>query len=39
MTGGKGSFTMSLLGYEEVPPNLIAGVVAKSPFNKDSDEA
>ena len=39
MTGGKGSFTMSLSGYEEVPPNLIAGVVAKSPFNKDSDEA
>jgi elongation factor G len=38
MTGGKGSFTMSLSGYEEVPPNLIAGVVSRSPFKKDRDE-
>jgi len=38
MTGGKGSFTMELSGYEEVPPNLVSGIVANSPFKKDSDE-
>ena len=37
MTGGKGSYTMNLAGYEEVPRNLVDGVIASSPFNKDSD--
>ncbi len=38
MTGGKGSFTMVLAGYEELPPNLVDKVVAASPFKKDDDE-
>jgi elongation factor G len=38
MTGGKGSFTMALSGYEEVPSNLVKAVVAKSPFRRDSDD-
>ena len=38
MTGGKGSYTMTLAGYEEVPRNLVAGVIANSPFNKDSED-
>ncbi len=38
MTGGKGSFTMQLSGYEEVPGNLVKKVVANSPFKRDSDE-
>ena len=38
MTGGKGSFTMQLHGYEEVPRNLVDGVVAHSPFKKDDED-
>jgi len=38
MTGGKGSFTMQLEGYEEVPRNLVDGIVASSPFRKSDDE-
>ena len=38
MTGGKGSYTMELAGYEEVPRNLVDGIVASSPFKKESDE-
>jgi elongation factor G len=38
MTGGKGTFTMDFSGYEEVPSNLQAKVIAESPFRKDHDE-
>lgn len=38
MTGGKGSFTMTLEGYEEVPAHLVDGIVHASPFKKDEDE-
>jgi len=38
LTGGKGSFTMQLHGYEEVPKHLVAGVVANSPFRKHDDD-
>lgn len=38
MTGGKGSFTMQLSGYEQVPGNMIDKIVAASPFKRDDDE-
>jgi len=38
MTGGKGSFTMQLDSYEEVPKHLVDGVVASSPFRKDDED-
>jgi elongation factor G len=38
MTGGKGSFTMSLFGYENLPQHLVNKVVAASPFKKDDEE-
>lgn len=38
ITGGKGSFTMSLHAYEEVPRNLVDAIVEASPFHKHDDE-
>ncbi|MEL6343937.1 MAG: elongation factor G [Myxococcota bacterium] len=38
MSGGKGTFTMTLSGYESVPNNLIARLVAASPFRRDDDD-
>lgn len=38
MSGGKGSFTMVLGSYEEVPRNLVEKIVASSPFKKDDDD-
>ena len=38
MTGGKGSFTMELTGYEEVPNYLVKKVVQASPFQRSSEE-
>jgi elongation factor G len=38
MTGGKGSFTMTFSGYEEVPHNLIDKVRADSPFAVQEEE-
>ncbi|MDP6931399.1 MAG: elongation factor G, partial [Myxococcota bacterium] len=38
MSGGKGSFTMILGTYEEVPGNLIDRVVQASPFRVQSDD-
>jgi elongation factor G len=38
MSAGKGSFTMNISGYEEVPRNLVSQVVSASPFKKDDDD-
>jgi elongation factor G len=38
MSAGKGSFTMSISGYEEVPMNLIQQVVSASPFKRDDED-
>lgn len=38
MTGGKGSFTMRQIGYEQVPQHLVDKIVASSPFRRDDDE-
>jgi elongation factor G len=38
MTGGKGSFTMSLHAYEEVPRHLVDKIVHSSPFRRDDEE-
>ncbi len=38
MTAGKGSFTMVTGGYEEVPRNLVEGIVASSPFKREDDD-
>jgi len=38
MTGGKGAFTMGLHGYEQVPPNLVDGIVHASPFKREDEE-
>lgn len=38
MTAGKGSFTMTIGGYEEVPRNLVDSIVASSPFKRDDDD-
>ncbi len=38
MSGGKGSFTMQQVGYEQVPRNLVDKIVAASPFRRDDDE-
>ena len=35
MSGGKGSFTMQISGYEEVPQHLLSKVVAASPFSQE----
>ncbi len=38
MTGGQGTFTMTFVGYEDLPGNLYDKVVGASPFRKDDDE-
>ena len=38
MTGGKGSFVMSLSGYEEVPSHLVHKIVEASPFHVQDAE-
>jgi elongation factor G len=38
LSGGKGSFTMHLAGYEEVPPHRVDAIVHASPFLKHDDE-
>ena len=38
MTAGKGTFTMTFAGYEEVPSNLQDKIVQESPFRRDSDD-
>ncbi len=38
MTGGKGVFTMKLLGYEDVPSHLVSKIVAASPFIVKDEE-
>jgi elongation factor G len=38
MTGGRGTFTMSFLGYEDVPGNLQEGVVQASPYRRAADD-
>ncbi|MBT3218411.1 MAG: elongation factor G [Proteobacteria bacterium] len=38
MSGGKGTYTMSFLGYEDVPQNMEAKIVSESPFRKDDDD-
>ena len=38
MTGGKGSFTMALHAYEEVPRHLVDKIVHASPFRRDDEE-
>jgi elongation factor G len=38
MSAGKGSFTMSISGYEEVPMNLVHQVVSASPFKRDDED-
>ncbi|MCB9794144.1 MAG: elongation factor G [Alphaproteobacteria bacterium] len=38
MTGGKGSYIMEFHGYEDVPGNLVDGIVNASPFKRHDDE-
>lgn len=38
MTGGKGSFTMRLSGYEQVPGNLVDKIVSASPFLREDED-
>lgn len=38
MTGGKGVFTMKLLGYEDVPSHLVSKIVDASPFHVKEEE-
>ena len=38
MTGGKGSFTMRLQGYEQVPANMVDRIVSSSPFKREDEE-
>lgn len=38
MSGGKGSFSMTQVGYEQVPSHLVDKIVAASPFKRDDDE-
>lgn len=38
MTGGKGSFTMTLSSYEAVPGHLVDRIVHASPFKRDDEE-
>ena len=38
MTGGKGTFTMTFSGYEEVPANLQDKIVNDSPFRRHADD-
>lgn len=38
MTAGKGSFTMKLQGYEQVPANMVDKIVHASPFKREDEE-
>jgi elongation factor G len=38
MTGGKGSFTMKLQSYEQVPAHAVDKIVHASPFKRDDEE-
>ncbi|HEY8444481.1 MAG TPA: elongation factor G [Clostridia bacterium] len=38
MTQGRGSFTCKFERYEEVPANLIPGIIAASPYKKSAEE-
>ncbi|MCK6503590.1 elongation factor G [Myxococcota bacterium] len=38
MTGGKGSFTMKLQGYEQVPAQAVDKIVHASPFKREDEE-
>ena len=38
LSGGKGTFTMQLAGYEEVPRHLVDKIIHESPFKRDEEE-
>ena len=38
MTGGRGSYIMHLLSYEEVPAKIAQGIIAQNPRHKQEEE-